>query len=84
MVTFAVAPAPSYVRTGRVPHYGSDLRFVSLDDAKRRFLSTGRSAERENPLSERAGHHDFIVNRVEGDVMHGPAKKRFLTFDGLR
>ena len=29
-----------------------------------------------------AGHDDIIVNRVEGDVMHGTAEERFLSLDG--
>ena len=69
------------IRIGYRADFGSDLRFVSLDDAKRRFLSAGRAAEGQNRLRQRAGDHDFIVNAVKGDVMHGPAEEGFLTFD---
>ena len=43
--------------------------------AERRFLSVGRAAERQDRLRQRAGDHDLIVNRVERDVVHGPAQK---------
>src|SRR5206468_8090141 len=42
-----------------------DLSFISLNDAKRRFLSVGGATEREDRLSQRAGHGNFIVYRVE-------------------
>ena len=51
-----------------------DLCFVSLDDAKRRLLPAGRSPERQDRLRQRTGHHDLIVNRIEREVVHGPAE----------
>jgi len=55
------ARALIYVRPSRLPHFGPDLSFVSLDDAKRRFLSTGCSAEFvEGKSVKRTASTDFL------------------------
>ena len=51
------------------------LRFISLDNPKRRFLSIGCSAECQDGLGQRTRHGNFIVNRVKRDVVHCPAEQ---------
>src|SRR6266571_4894791 len=58
----------------------SYLRMRSLDDPDGRFLSLGASAEKQDGLSQRTVHHNFIVNRIICQTVHGPADHRFLTF----
>ena len=61
--------------------HAKDLRFRSLNDANRSFFSVDGSAESQNGLRQRAIHNDFVVDRIVGKTMHGPAEQRFLTLD---
>ena len=57
-----------------------DLGLRSLDDTEGRFFAVGAAAERQNGLSQRAVHNEFIVNGIESHAMHGPAEECLLTF----
>src|SRR5205814_9866924 len=58
-----------------------DLRVWSLDDPNGRLLSFRSSAEYQDRLSQRAGHHNFIVNWVIPETMHRPADLCLLSLE---